>query len=190
MRKALKQHVPIILAFSLPLIFILGFALTTYVPAFFVKTNYNFVYATCTDDYNYNYDCNSYLKERFLITNNRLVISEVTDMVYEHYYENEHYVQNNHEFRIFLHDTQTNESREMTPDEATGLRYSSLLTSPDGITISNDYRYNGGDFLIFGGGSSSYGHYLTKGNRRSKINTINNSDRYQNNFEFIGWIVP
>jgi hypothetical protein len=83
------------------------------------------------------------------------------------------------------------DSREIELKEAQALTLSGLLTSPDGITVSNHYD-RGGEFFIFGGGYSSYGYYLTKGKSRTKINLINSSEQYyyQNNFQFIGWVLP
>ena len=95
---------------------------------------------------------------------------------------------------VFLHDTQKNESREITLAEAKTLNMDSLLTSPDGVTVSNGYNYSGGGdfFFLFGGGRSDYGYYLMKGNSKKKLNLINVSDRsyYQNNFQFLGWVLP
>jgi hypothetical protein len=44
---------------------------------------------------------------------------------------------------------------------------------------------------VFDGGSTQ-GHYLVKGNAKSKLNLINDEDRYYhpNNFQFIGWTLP
>ena len=93
---------------------------------------------------------------------------------------------------VFLHDTKKNESREITLAEAQMLTLNNLLTSPDGVTVSSNYSYNGGDFFPFSGGRSSYGYYLTQGKSKSKINLINSTDQYyyQNNFQFIGWVLP
>ena len=74
------------------------------------------------------------------------------------------------------------------------MKLSNLLTSPDGVTVSNNRSYNGGyDLFIFGGGGySSYGYYLTKGKSKRKLNLINDTDRYyySNNFQFLGWVLP
>jgi len=90
-----------------------------------------------------------------------------------------------------LHDTLKNESREITIEEAKLLTLNNLLTSPDGATISNNYN-SGSDLFIFGGSRSSYGYFLSKGNGKLKLNLINSNDRYyyQNNFKFIGWVLP
>ena len=99
-------------------------------------------------------------------------------------------INENYTARIFLHNTKKNESREITIQEAQTYTLNSLLTSPDGVTVSGSYDRRA-DFLIFNSGSS-YDYYLTKGKSKDKLNLINSGQRYsyQNNFQFIGWILP
>jgi hypothetical protein len=56
--------------------------------------------------------------------------------------------------------------------------------------MMSDYdRSYGGDFFFFGGSSSGFGYYLTKGNLKRKINAITSGDNYYNNdIKFIGWV--
>lgn len=182
MKELIKKNFALVLAFVLPILLILIVALTTYLPSAFISTKYNFIYTSCTDGYNYHpYNCDDYLKGRYSVPEDKIVVNKLTEDAKAKYSD-----------RIFLHDTQKNESREISLKEAETLTLSSLLTSPDGITVSSYYDRNGGDFFIFGGGYSSYGYYLTKGKSKSKINLINNSDQYyyQNNFQFLGWVLP
>jgi len=187
----IKKNFAILLAFILPIGLIVIVALSVYLPSSFLSTNYNFIYTSCNNgiDY-YSYDCNNYLQKRYSVVENKLVINEVdTTLGLANKTPD---ATENYTARIFLHDTQKNESREITSEEAKTLTLNSLLTSPDGVTVSSHYDRNNGGFFIFGGGSSSYGYYLTKGNGQSKINLINNTDQYyyRNNFQFIGWILP
>ena len=165
--------------------------MATYLPSLFISTNYNFIYASCTDGANYyQFPCNKYLQDRYVVNDGKLIIKPIDKDVdldkngvpdYKEKYSD----------RIFLHDTKNNESKEISIDEAQSLVLSNLLTSPDGITVSSHYdNTNNGIFSIFGG-SSSYGFYLTKGNFKSKINLVNNlnSYYYASNFEFLGWII-
>lgn len=188
----LKKNFIIILAFTLPILLIIILALSVYLPSLFVSTNYDFIYVTC-DTGNYDaYYCNEYLEKRYLVVDNNLVLKEIDPLDYKN--DNIKYVDLYKDYspRIFLHDTKNNESREISLKEALNLNLSSLLTSPDGITVSNYYeRYNYGIMSIFGGNSSNYGIYLTKGRSKSKLNLINSDDRYyyRNNFKFIGWVL-
>lgn len=189
----LKKNFAILLAFILPIVLIAVVALSTYLPSLFLSTDYNFVYTACTDgrDYYY-YPCDNYLQKRYLVADNKLVVNPI-DATQDSDKNGVLDVNEKYTDRIFLHDTKKNESREITLVEAQNLTLNSLLTSPDGVTVSSYYNRSGGDFFfIFGGGHSSYGYYLTKGKSRSKINLINSTDQYyyQNNFQFVGWVLP
>ena len=193
MKEFLKKNFAILLAFILPIVLIAIVALSTYLPSLFLSTDYNFVYTACTDGRNYySYRCDNYLQKRYLVIDNKLVVNPV-DTTQDSDKNGVPDFNEKYTDRIFLHDTKKNESREITLEEARVITLNSLLTSPDGVTVSSHYDRNGGDFFfIFGGGSSSYGYYLTKGKSRSKINLINSTDQYyyQNNFQFVGWVLP
>ncbi|OHA26913.1 MAG: hypothetical protein A3C06_02200 [Candidatus Taylorbacteria bacterium RIFCSPHIGHO2_02_FULL_46_13] len=193
MKEFLRKNFVIILAFTLPVLLIVVVALSTYLPSLFLSTDYNFVYTSCTDGRNYYpYRCDGYLQKRYIVVGNKLVVNPV-DMTLDSNKDGVPDFSEKYTDRIFLHDTKKNESREITLEEAQTMTLNSLLTSPDGVTVSSYYDRNGGDFFfIFDGGSSSYGYYLTKGKSRNKINLINSTDQYyyQNNFQFIGWVLP
>lgn len=176
-----RENRIVVIAFLLPILLIVIVAFSVYLPAFFIKTNYRFVYATCVGGSSYYspLSCEDYLKQRYSVVNGKLVVNEVTLGKDENF--NAH---------IFIHDTQKNESQEITSSEAKKLTINDLLTSPDGITVSGEYdSNNSGEFFIFGGRSSRFAYYLTKGGSRTKLNLIGNSESYyyQNNFKFIGW---
>lgn len=191
MKEFFKQNLTLVLAFALPILLIVGVALSTYLPSLFLSTNYNFIYTACTDGTNYNYyDCNNYLQSRYVVVDGKLVennVSPAQDSDMDGILD----INENYKTRIFLHDTQANASREITLEEARGLSLNSLLTSPDGVSVSGDYSH-GGNFIFLFDGGSSYGYYLMKGNSKSRLNLINNDDRYyyQDNFQFIGWVTP
>ncbi len=191
MKEFIKQNLTLILAFSLPVILIVIVALSTYLPSLFLKTNYNFIYSACTDGTNYYYyNCNKYLQNRYVVVNGSLVINDINPTLDS---DNDGIldINENYSTRIFMHDTQKNESREITLEEAQGLSLNSLLTSPDGVSVSSDYS-RGADFIFLFDGGSSYGYYLMKGNSKNRLNLINSDDRYyyQDNFQFIGWVIP
>jgi hypothetical protein len=197
MKEFIKKNFAILLAFLLPILLIIIVALTTYLPSLFISTSYNFVYTVCTDGTNYNppYYCNDYLQKRYSVVDGKLVVNPVTPTQDSNKNAVPGIVDigSKYNARIFLHDTKTNESREITPEDAKAMTLSGLLTSPDGVTVSSNYSNRGGDFFFpFGGGYSSYGYYLTKGKSKTKLDLINNSDQYyyQNNFQFIGWVLP
>jgi len=187
-----RENWAIIVAFLLPCALITLVALSVYLPAFFLKTNYNFLYATCTDRAGYrSYNCADYIQQRYSVVNTKLVVNPV-DFTARKDYINRPDSHENYNPRIFVHNTEKNESREITLSDAQRYTLNNLLTSPDGVTVSGDYNSsNSGQFFIFGGRSSSYAYYLMKGGSRTKINIINDGDRYYNNdFNFIGWEIP
>jgi hypothetical protein len=184
MKEFFKKNIAIVLAFALPVVFILAVALSTYLPSLFLSTDYNFIYSMCTERQGH-----SYLQKRYSVVNNKLVVNDI-DPAQDSDNDGIPDIKENYSARIFLHDTKKNESREITLEEAQTLSLNSLLTSPDGVTVSSGYD-RGADFLFFYG-SSSYGYYLTKGKKRSKLNLINRDNRYyyRDNFRFIGWVLP
>jgi len=188
----IKKNFALLLAFLLPVLLIVVVALTAYLPSLFVSTNYNFLYTTCVEEaqYYYPYNCDYYLQKRYSIVNDKLVANTL-DPNLDHNNDkipdiNEYYTPH-----IFLHDTEKNESREITFDEAQTLTLSGLITSPDGVAVSGQYSDNS-DFLIFDGGSSSYEHYLSKRNGRKQLNIISNTHPYpsRTDFQFVGWVLP
>ncbi len=201
MKEALKKNFAIILAFAIPIVIMIGVAISVSLPSLFVTTNYNFVYATCSDNrgsypYPYNYNCSKYLERRYSVVDNKLVVNK-PDMAVIEYDSNgkaiktipEEQLYDDH---IFIHDTKSNVSREATIEEVSSLKLNGLLTSPDGVTVSNGYSNNGSsDFFIFGSRSSTYGYYLSKGKNKIKLNLVNTIDNYyiSNNFHFVGWIL-
>lgn len=192
MKNFIKKNYLLVLAFALPILLIVIVALSTYLPSLFVKTNYNFIYSTCSYNNNYyQYNCNNYLKSHYSVVDGKLSVKDI-DPEQDSDKNGIPDVKDPYTDRIFLHDTLKNESREISLKEAQALTLNELITSPDGLTISSRYDRMSNDLFIFGGGYSSYGYYLTKGKSRSKINLINNNDRYyyQNNFQFIGWVTP
>lgn len=191
MKEFLKKNFAIVLAFVLPVALIAIIALSTYLPSLFLSTDYNFLYSACTDGTNYySYRCDNYLQKRYSVVNNKLVVNDI-DPTLDSDNDGIPDINENYTARLFLHDTEKNESREITITEAQTLNLNSLLTSPDGVTVSSHYD-RGSDFFFLFDRGSSYGYYLTKGKSRSKLNLINRDDRYyyRDNFQFIGWILP
>lgn len=187
MKEFIRKNLLILLAFALPVILIVVVAVSAYLPSALLSTNYNFVYSSCNlgEDY-YPYNCAGYMRQLYSVVDGKLVLNAIPpnqDSDKNGIMD----INENYSVRIFLHDTQKNESREITLTEARALELNGLLTSPDGVTVSSNYD-RGPGFLFFDSGSS-YGYYLAKGNDRSKLNLINRDDQYyyQDNFRFIGW---
>jgi len=186
MKKFIKENFVILIAFMLPVVIIVVVALSTYLPSIFISTDYNFIYTSCSDGGYRSYECNNYLEKKHEIVDGKLVASSVDNNG-----NPKTEVCDNCTARIFLHNTEKNEGRDITLEEAETLTLNSLLTSPDGVTVSSHYD-RGADFFPVFDGSSSYGYYLTKGKSKSKLSLINSDDRYyyRDNFQFLGWVLP
>ena len=186
-----KENLALVMAFVLPFVVIVVVAVSAYVPALFLTTDYDFIYVTCTsaEQYRASYECAEYLQQRYVITDGILAV-QMVDFTQNPDYEPMRDTDESFDARIFLHDTKNNVSREITLEEATTQNIHALLTSPDGVTVSRDgdRNYNG-DFFFFGSRSSGVEYYLTKGSLKRKINYINNgTDYYKYNVRFIGWV--
>jgi phenylalanyl-tRNA synthetase beta subunit len=191
MREFIKKNFAILLAFILPVALIVIVALSTYLPSFFLSTDYNFIYTSCTDGTNHHpYRCDNYLQKLHSVVDNKIIVNLI-DPAQDSDNDGIPDINENYTARIFLHDTKKNESREIALEEAQTLTLQSLLTSPDGVTVSSSYD-RGADFFLIFDGSSSYDYYLTKGKIKDKLNLINRDGRYyyRDNFRFIGWILP
>jgi hypothetical protein len=192
MKDFLKNNFAMVVAFSLPVLLIVAIALSTYLPALFISTDYNFVYSSCTDGTNnyYSYRCDNYLQQRYSVVNGQLVVNDV-DPALDSDNDGIPDAKEGYTARLFLHDTQSNQTKEITLEEAQSLTLNELITSPDGVSVSSHYDRGADFFFVFNGGST-YGYYLVKGNTKSKLNLINENSRnyYRDNFQFIGWVLP
>jgi hypothetical protein len=189
MKTFIKENFAVVLAFALPIALILFVAASTYVPSLFLSTNYNFVYITCGDSRTYYPNCEQYFNEQYKVEKGKLVelsstktagfVDERTPGTEEPAYT----------IRFFLHDTEKDESREVTLAEVQQYELSDLLTSPDGVSVTNRNE-RGADFIFFSGGSER-GFYLVKGSSKTRINLVATVDSYYyRNFHFVGWVLP
>ncbi|MEZ5490729.1 MAG: hypothetical protein R3F50_10465 [Gammaproteobacteria bacterium] len=184
-----KNPLLILVAFLLPLVFLGVVLVVSVIPSASLTTDYDFLYATCSDGSRaYSYNCRGYLVNRYRIDNGRLMEQPVPadldsdqDAVPD--------ILENPRARLFIHDTQTNQSREISQQQAGQLELLDLLTSPDGVAVEWD-RSGGSDFFFVFGSRSTYGYYLTKGTARQRLELINDSNRYYNGNDllFLGWI--
>ena len=196
---AIKNHWLVILAFALPILLVIGIALSAYWPAWSLSTEYDFVYATCGSNYQssypYNYDCVNYLSNYYQIKNGKLTTIEVKPLgpppPKEPAEVSKPYTPP--ATHLFLHRSQRNEGREITLAEAQTLKLNELLTAPDGVSVASGYQRGEIEFFpFFNGGGSRYGYYLVKGNKKQKLNLVGEDGRayyYRDNFKFIGWII-
>lgn len=178
------------IAFLLPLLFIGIVFLTSYIPSMRLSTEYDFVYATCSEGNNvYTHYCGNYLNSLYEIQGQTVAeLAVPADLDSDG--DDTPDIEENYRTRLFLHDTESNVSQEITFEEAQALQLRDLITSPDGVAVEwNNSRSRG--FFIFYGSSSSGGYFLTKGNAQKRLELISDTGRYyyRNDFKFLGWVV-
>ena len=191
MNEFIKKNLTLLLAFALPVILILVIAVSAHFPTKTITSNYNFVYAVCANAINSPYyNCNTYIVNRYSVIDNKLVLNPI-DPAQDADKNGIPDIKENYSAHLFLHDTKTNQSHEITLADAQQLKFSNLLTSPEGVAVAGSYD-RGADFFPFFGGGSGYAYYLIKGNDRSKLNLFNSDNQYYDtgNFQFIGWVTP
>lgn len=178
MKNFIKNNTSLVIAFVLPLLLVFVVTFSTYLPSLLISTEYNFLYATCMPNSStYSYACDTTDQPKYTVTDKKINIVNTKSV-------------NTNTSRIFLHNTKSNTSREITYDEAKQLTLDEKLTSPDGVSITDHYQ-SGVNVFPFFNSNSSYGYYLTSGAHKRKLNLISETSSYyyRRNFQFIGWII-
>lgn len=184
MKQLLKQNVLVLIAITLPLAFILLVALYVSISSKTVSSDYSFLYIECSDTIN-TYSCSNYLNQRYKIVNNKLTINQISADIIKSYEWETTYLSAKDTF--YIYDAKNDKKAEITFNEATNLNLSQSKTSPDKVTIienqSNNYSYS--PF----GSSRSRKDYLKKNGFSKQITLTESTDRYYNNYKFMGWIL-
>jgi len=177
-------------AFLLPPFFIAVVFFISYIPSIRLSTDYDFVYATCSEGSNpYSYNCSNYLNSMYAVDSGTLRVETVPpdldsdrDTIPD--------VDENYRTRLFFHDTEANESREITLQEAQNYGLSELITSFDNVAVEWEASRNNSFFLFYDTRSRN-GYYLTRGSVRQELNIIGNNERYyyRDDFLFLGWVI-
>ncbi len=188
----LKKNIMIVVALALPLALIGGVILFSKLGSSFVKTEYDFVYATCDSEW-YG-DCREYLDLTYTVANQVVAVNENVVL----------YVDNNYDgiretsrprptMRLFQYDPETDISKELSNQEIKNLLVDTRITSPDGVVVEGGSSGGGMDILFVDIGSSySYEYFLRKGSHKKLINLTTGNKRYYyygDNFKFVGWVV-
>jgi hypothetical protein len=188
MKKFISKNIHLILAFGIPLLLVLIVAIFVYMPSVFLKSNYDFIYISCDEGSSYPYNCVDYVERKYSVKEGVLSINHINQNA-DYNNDGKPDFSKEYKIRFFLHDNKKNESREITEKEAQEFHLNDLITSPEGMSITNGYNGGASFYPVFNT-KSSFNHYLTKGNNRKKLNLIVNNNSYRrNNFQFIGWII-
>ncbi len=143
-----------------------------YLPGMFINPEHDFIYAS-GDDYNIRY--------LYDVVDGKLVKKEYPDNRYRDYPLKEP--------KLYYHDVESDQSREITFEEAAAYTLDSSLQSPDGFTVERG-RGGGSIFSELFYSSSSRGNMYLVGDKVSKKINLKLSGRdYYYNFTFLGWVL-
>lgn len=199
MKKFIQKNWIVLIAFILPVLLIGGVFLSVYLPSIFLAPQYDFVYVVCDQGVRVTYprySCEQYVEDNYVVENGKLVVKEMDplrDLDYDGILDvNEG--SGTYKVHLFVHNTDINESREISLMEAQLLTLDSSEFAPDKIHITRQYKASG-DFIGIFGGRSMYENYLSKGDTHQEINI---TDSYNNLYYgnrgrellLIGWVLP
>jgi len=169
------KHLPLIVAISLPIIFIIIISIVIFTPSLFINPQYNFIYST--DNYGYNQG----YKNTYVVENNHISLQAVP-------------VEQNQTYAgdaptLYMYDVRTNSSHQITFSEAQNYILDPGPSSPDGYTLQYESS-NDGIFDLFGANQNRSGYFVEKNNGKKELTGLTNSNQYfyQGNFKLIGWI--
>lgn len=169
-----KEHLPLIIGISLPILMILFVLGSVYVPGWLSQPQTDFIYSV-GDGYNSGY-------KKYTVQNGKIILEPIpatSDPYQKEMYENT-------SARIYYYDTEKDSSRLLSFEEAQAFTLNTETRSPDGYEVTTGN--SNGDFgFIFGGGGR--GWYLKGHGVSRKINTGSN-DYYYGNLYFLGWVLP
>lgn len=188
----LKRHATLIIAFVLPVVLILYVVIAIYLPTRSVSTDYDFIYVTCDHGRNYyRYDvCDTIFNRYYEVKDGSLIGKVIVGSELAQIGERVTKSEEREALRFFVHNTQTNEGREMEIKDILSMKLNKLVTSPDGVSVSAG-RIGGGSYLLFFDGGSDSGYFLSKGDAKSKLNIISDGTYYSEyDFAFVGWVLP
>lgn len=166
-----KHHLPLLVGFGLPLLMILFVILSIYLPSLFIKPTYDFIYSSGND---------YYTREVYSVKNGQILETPPVPNAYD----NRPYISP----QLYLHDVETNTSRQILLTDAQRLILDYSAKSPDGFTLQNGNRATG-FFPFFWSDRDYKSHYLVKENFSKQVDVESGTLNYYNTIDFIGWVI-
>lgn len=174
------NYIPLIIGISLPVIFISIISAVIFVPSFSIKPQHNFVY-TITDKY---YSDGQEYQNTYTVKDERIVSEPITSLASQKDIPEANKIS----APIYLYNMETRSSYQITLEQAQAYILDPGPSSPDGYTIMYEYGHDG-IFELFGSSNENRGFFISKDNRKKKLNGIAIGEYYNySNFKFIGWI--
>lgn len=171
----IKKNITLVLGISIPILMIVAIAVSIYLPSFFVKAHYNFLYIAGTDYY-------SASQYPYSVENGRLVKNEIREGQDSYNY------QNGAKPKLYVYDVNTNKSKEISVEEAQNLSLDSNTKSEDGFEVVYGSSESGIAPLFFGSERDYNSRYLKGHGVTKKLDLQSNSGTNFYNFIFLGWI--
>lgn len=167
----IKKNIDLVIAAAIPIIMIILIAASIYLPRFFVKPAFNFLYISPNDSYNQNY---------YTVQNGKIILVPNTkwqrgipmSVV-----------------KLYIYDVAKDTAQEISLAEAQNLNLDPRNVSPDGFEIVNGSK-SSYIFPFFFVSNTNYHTYYLKGHNLSKkLNLQLNDNSGYDEFRFIGWII-
>ncbi|MBI3255739.1 MAG: hypothetical protein HYZ63_02100 [Candidatus Andersenbacteria bacterium] len=90
--------------------------------------------------------------------------------------------------RFYIHDVQSNTSREVSFEEASTVKLDNVTTAPDGYELKRGGEGSGVFPFFFSEGNYN-DQYLVKGNHSIKLDLKEIRDPYYSPFTFMAWVI-
>lgn len=171
------KNFPLIIGVTIPVLMIVVTAAAIYVPGYFAEPpTVNFVYVTGDEYYACEWDY-------------RIISGRLTRIARPSPTSPKDPTSPECAPVFYLHDVTTNESRQMTYEEAATLSLNPSNISPDGYEVVRGS--GGGGFPFFSDGNNYNDVFLRGHNWSKKMNITSTGQPYEYyNFRFLGWVLP
>lgn len=167
-----KKNVPLIIALSIPVLMVVLVAVSIYLPSAFVKPQTDFIYAVEGDYY-----CRTHTFS--------VQMGRVTQVEVKQQNQSQYNCGDLRKPRVFYYDVKTDQSKEITGEQAAQFVVDDTPRSVDGFEVVSG---GGGSDIFSFGGYDYYNRYLKKGSYARRINAVVGQQYYYNGFRFLGWV--
>lgn len=164
-----KQHLPLIIGFSLPILLIVFIFFSVYLPKLLEHPRYDFIYSINSIPFNSSY----YIKDSRIFYGT----PESQDPFLNRYEQPS----------IFLYDIQHHQIHQLSLEEAQTYYLDQSKISPDGFSVEEKYQRTN-FFPFFMSDVTNENIYLIKKLYAQRL-SIQTEDSYNHAFHFIGWVV-
>lgn len=198
---AMKQNFPLLIGLAIPVLMVLVVVAFIVLPGIFVKPTVHFLYATDLSsfgeggpyrDLSPTPGSGTYDRETYVVRDGRLTRAVQTLPIEERI----QYLPSSSNVQFYVHDVQTNRSREVSVEDAQKLTLDDSARSPDGFELT---RGSGGGgaivfpfFFLDGDRGESSDWYLRGRGARHHVNLrgiTRARDYYRDRLYFIAWII-